>query len=63
MLEKTIKHFKNELSLYFDFDFLDCLNNTNSAKFYHTYLAEIKNEYSNLAPDKSSVIIKELSKE
>lgn len=63
MLGKTIKHFKDELSLYFDFDFLDCLNNTNSAKFYHTYLAEIKNEYSNLAPDKSSVIIKELSKE
>ena len=63
MLGKTIKHFKDELSLYFDFDFLDCLNNTNSAKFYHTYLAEIKNEHSNLAPDKSSVIIKELSKE
>ena len=33
MLGKTIKHFKDELSLYFDFDFLDCLNNTNSAKF------------------------------
>lgn len=63
MLGKTIKHFKDELSLYFDFDFLDCLNNTNSAKFYHTYLAEIKNEHSNLEPDKSSVIIKELSKE
>ena len=63
MLGKTIEHFKDELSLYFDFDFLDCLNNTNSSKFYHTYLAEIKNEHSNLAPDKSSVIIKELSKE
>lgn len=63
MLNNIIEHFKDELSLYFDLDFLDCLNGNNSQKAYHTYLAEIKEEYSGLMPDNSSVIIKELSKE
>lgn len=61
MLGKTIEHFKDELSLYFDLDFLDCLNNDNPSKSYHTYIAEIKNNHSNLVPNKSSVIIREVS--
>lgn len=59
MLGNTLQHFADELSLYFDFDFLDRLSFRR--KTYHTYLAEIKKEQAISMPEHISVILKELS--
>lgn len=61
MLGNTIQHFADNLSVYFDFDFLDRLSIRR--KQYHTYLANIKKEQTISMPDHTSVILKELSPE
>ena len=59
MLGNTIQHFADDLSVYFDFDFLDRLSIRR--KQYHTYLANIKKEQAISMPEHTSVILKELS--
>lgn len=56
----------NALQQYIDFDFLDELSPPRQKKdghFYSTYIAEIQPEYATLAPDKGSVVLKEISPE
>lgn len=54
------------LQQYIDFDFLDELSVPRQKKdgnFYSIYTAELQPEYTSLAPDRSSVILKEISSE
>ncbi len=64
--ESSIDLFRDDLKNFFDFD--EKLNLISSGTKYdkyphHVYLADIKKEYLTLAPQESSVIIKELSYE
>ena len=54
------------LQPYIDLDFLDELSAPRQKKdgnFYSIYTAELQPEYATLAPDRSSVILKEISPE
>lgn len=62
--KETIDLFMDELTKYLDFnaDFNLISSNQKSGNNYHVYLTDIKKEFLTLIPNKSSVIIKELSK-
>lgn len=63
MSEKIIEKFYEELDPYIDFELLDCLNDDSDGwqKEYHVYLAELKKEYLQTEPKRSTIILRELS--
>lgn len=63
MSGKIIEQFYEELSPYIDFELLDCLNSypNEPEKEYHVYLAELREEHLVLMPERSSIVLRELS--
>lgn len=58
------QNMRKALQQYIDFDFLDELSPPRQKKdgnFYSIYTAELQSEYTTLAPDRSSIILKEIS--
>lgn len=60
---KTIDYFRDALEPYIEFneEFNLISASNKSGKTYHVYLTDIKREFLTLAPDHSSIILKELS--
>lgn len=61
---QILDYFHAQLEDYIDFDFLDQLASPKLKKdgnYYGTYVAEIQPEYATLAPDRCSIVLKEIS--